>query len=132
MIISGKVVDSKTDIGLFSAAVYFNAEDGKTYGALTDVDGNFSIDTNLTPKELIVNLIGYEQPKIDFSTFKNGDKIKLIQKDFEVSTVVISSPRPQNIVYTEPPKRNWKKIGIYSGVGLLAAFSLFLLFRKNK
>jgi hypothetical protein len=130
MIISGNVVDSKTDVGLYSVAVYFNSEDGKTYGALTDVDGNFTIDTPLTPKELIVNLIGYEQPKIDFSTFKNGDKIKLVQKDFEYSPVVITAPRPTDIVYTPPTKK--KKIGlIYAGVGLLAVLSLFLLVRKK-
>jgi hypothetical protein len=131
MIINGKVVDSKTDIGLYSAAVYFNGEDGKTYGALTDIDGNFTIDSTLTPKELIVNYIGYEQPKIDFSTFKNGDKIKLVQKDFEYSTVVITAPRPTDIVYTPPPKK--KKIGlIYAGIGLLAALTLFLVVRKKK
>jgi hypothetical protein len=131
MIISGKVVDSKTDIGLYSVAVYFNGEDGKTYGALTDVDGNFTIDTPLTPKELIVNLIGYEQPKIDFSTFKNGDKIKLVQKDFEYSPVVITAPRPTNIVYTPPPKK--KKVGlIYAGLGLLAALTLFLVIGEKK
>jgi hypothetical protein len=130
MIISGKVVDSKTDIGLYSVAVYFVAEDGKTYGALTDVDGNFTIDVALTPKELIVNLIGYEQPKIDFSTFKNGDKIQLVQKDFEYSPVVISAVRPTDIVYTPPPKK--KKIGlIYAGIGLLAVLTLFLVASKK-
>ena len=130
MIISGKVVDSKTDVGLYSAAVYFNGEDGKTYGALTDIDGNFTIDTTLTPKELIVNYVGYEQPKIDFSTFKNGDKIKLVQKDFEYSPVVITAPRPTNIVYTPPPKKK-KTVLIYAGVGLLAALALFLVVRKK-
>ena len=130
MIISGKVVDSKTDIGLYSAAVYFNAEDGNTYGATSDIDGNFTIDTSFTPKELIVSYIGYEQPKIDFSTFKNGDKIKLVQKDFEYSPVVITAPRPTNIVYTPPPKK--KKTGlIYAGLGLLAALALFLVVRKK-
>jgi hypothetical protein len=130
MIINGKVVDSKTDVGLYAVAVYFNAEDGKTYGALTDVDGNFTIDALLTPKELIVNLIGYEQPKIDFSTFKNGDKIQLVQKDFEYSPVVISAVRPTDIVYTPPPKK--KKTGlIYAGLGLLAALTLFLMVRKK-
>lgn len=130
MIINGKVVDSKTDVGLYSAAVYFNAEDGKTYGALTDVDGNFTIDALLTPKELIVNLIGYEQPKIDFSTFKNGDKIQLVQKDFEYSPVVISAVRPTDIVYTPPPKK--KKVGlVYAGIGLLAVLTLFLVVRKK-
>jgi hypothetical protein len=130
MIINGKVVDSKTDVGLYAVAVYFNAEDGKTYGALTDVDGNFTIDASLTPKELIVNLIGYEQPKIDFSTFKNGDKIQLVQKDFEYSPVVISAVRPTDIVYTPPPKK--KKVGlIYAGIGLLAVLTLFLVVRKK-
>jgi len=130
MIINGKVVDSKTDIGLYSAAVYFNAEDGNTYGATSDIDGNFTIDTSFTPKELIVSYIGYEQPKIDFSTFKNGDKIKLVQKDFEYSPVVITAPRPTNIVYTPPPKK--KKTGlIYAGLGLLAALALFLVVRKK-
>lgn len=130
MIINGKVVDSKTDVGLYSAAVYFNAEDGKTYGALTDVDGNFTIDALLTPKELIVNLIGYEQPKIDFSTFKNGDKIQLVQKDFEYSPVVITAPRPTDIVYTPPPKKK-KTVLIYAGLGLLAVLTLFLVARKK-
>lgn len=130
MIINGKVVDSKTDVGLYSVAVYFNAEDGKTYGALTDVDGNFTIDALLTPKELIVNLIGYEQPKIDFSTFKNGDKIQLVQKDFEYSPVVISAVRPTDIVYTPPPKKK-KTVLIYAGLGLLAALTLFLVARKK-
>jgi hypothetical protein len=131
MIISGKVIDSKTNIGLYSAAVYFNAEDGNSYGSMTDIDGKFTIDSTFTPKQLIVNLIGYDEAKIDYTKFKNGDSIPLVQKDYELSTVVISAPRPQNIVYTDKPKKNWKKIGIYSGVGILSALALFLIFRTN-
>jgi hypothetical protein len=65
--ITGKVVD-ETDLGIPGANILIK---GTTKGAVTDLDGNFTLDLAPDEKSLVVSYIGYETKEVTLTNESN-------------------------------------------------------------
>ncbi len=94
--ISGKVVDAKTKEALFGANVIV---EGTTYGAATDIDGNYFI-INIPPGTYSVRASSVGYSSITFSNVKvsvdQTTKVdfELNEEAVELENVVVSATRP--------------------------------------
>lgn len=64
-IISGKITDQSSKEALIGASVSVK---GSTTGALTDIDGNYSLQVSNDAKTLVVSYVGYTQKEISLSS----------------------------------------------------------------
>ena len=70
--VSGRILDAKTGEMLIGVTVGI---EGTTLGALTDVEGNFSIkDVDAGSKKLVVTYVGYDSYSTDVTIEENQDK----------------------------------------------------------
>ena len=78
-VITGHIVDAQTNEPLIGASVIVKGE--KTEGVVTDVDGNFSLQTHhAAPLKLKVEYIGYRPIDIEVYDAEEPVDIKLREK----------------------------------------------------
>jgi hypothetical protein len=97
--ITGRVVDDKTDEGLPFVNVYF--QKNTSIGTSTDIDGNFSIETEEVGDSLVVSAIGYQSLAIVFdkSNFNPTINFRLKSSDLQLEEIVIfAGENPANAI----------------------------------
>lgn len=87
-VITGHIVDAQTNEPLIGASVIVKGE--KTEGVVTDIDGNFSLQTNHeAPLKLKVEFIGYRPVDIEVYDAEEPVDIKLREKHDFLNEVVV-------------------------------------------
>ncbi len=107
-IIKGIIVDAKTKEPLIGASIMI---DGSTQGTAADLDGKFSISTNLTGKvKLTASYVAYKTEKIEVNVLKNKEtiiEVKLTSDERildEVEVVAKANRESENILLLEQRK----------------------------
>lgn len=80
--LNGTVIDANTQEPIVGAAV--SIKDGKTTttGAITDIDGKFSINVKHTPSTLIVNFTGYKPTEVELYEVTDESVTIELSEDF--------------------------------------------------
>jgi TonB-linked SusC/RagA family outer membrane protein len=78
-LIQGKVLDEKNNDAIIGARIEFKGRDGQKKGVVSDINGNFSIETSSLPVTFIVNSIGYKQQ--EFDVYDYSDPITIFLTD---------------------------------------------------
>ena len=87
-VITGHIVDAQTNEPLIGASVIVKGE--KTEGVVTDIDGNFSLQTNHeAPLKLKVEFIGYRPIDVEVYDAEEPVDIKLREKHDFLGEVVV-------------------------------------------
>ena len=87
-VITGRIVDAQTNEPLIGASVIVKGE--KVEGVVTDVDGNFSLQTSHeTPLKLKVEFIGYRPIDVEVYDAEDPVDIKLREKHDFLNEVVV-------------------------------------------
>ena len=87
-LIKGRVTDVRTGEPLIGAAVIVKSEKGT--GVVTDVDGNFSLQTKLdAPLTLKVEYVGYRPLDVDVYDFEEPVEIALADNSSRLNEVVV-------------------------------------------
>ena len=87
-VITGRIVDAQTNEPLIGASVIVKGE--KTEGVVTDVDGNFSLQTrHEAPLKLKVEFIGYRPIDVEVYDAEDPVDIKLREKHDFLNEVVV-------------------------------------------
>ena len=98
--VSGVVKDAKTGDPMPGVDV---AVEGKTWGTITDWEGNFSIEVNQVPPfNLIFSAIGFGKSKVEINQNNQNVSISLIETDTELNEVIISASRTPERVMESP------------------------------
>ena len=105
--VRGKITDEKGNV-LFNAKVFFKSD--RTKIALTDFDGNFSVDSKLPSDILVINMSNYQllEDSIRFnkSTLYVQD-YSLEPKVTTIGTAIVKKKKPKaNDLYMENIKKN--------------------------
>lgn len=98
-IVTGKVVDDKTDEGLPFVNVYF--QNNTSIGASTDIDGVFRIETEEIGDSLVVSAIGYQTLAIAFDKSNYHPEIifRLQSSDLQLEEIVVfAGENPANAI----------------------------------
>lgn len=105
--VQGIVIDKSTKEPLPFATIQFS---GTAVGTTTDIDGNFSMETDdLSLTHLIVNYLGYNIKEVKIKPGKeNIETIKLTEESTKLKTVVIKAKRKT--------KKDSKAIALYKRV----------------
>ena len=105
LLISGKIVDSRTNLAIVGASVYVN---NTTCGTMTNENGEFAFSCRTTGKtELVFTHVGYTKLiKIVEATGSQNLSISLSSKQNDLNEVVISSPKK----ITDEDKTRWFKL----------------------
>ena len=61
----GRIVDSRTDEPIVGAIVSVKGDIGSKVGAVSDIDGNFTLDIKKAPAVIVVSFTGYKREEID-------------------------------------------------------------------
>lgn len=122
MILSGRVLDKVTLAPIFGAAVFFN---GTSYGAVTDMDGKFSLVAPAGTYELNIKSFGYTT--LDSSiNFQKDTIIEAVlnpeAKQLKEVTVTAQAPKP---------KVDYTKLIFPAAIAIGLLLLLFTLERKN-
>lgn len=89
-VIKGKVID-KNDLPLTGVNVSVK---GTNQGTITDIDGNFSLTCEGTPKNtdmIVFNFLGYETKTIPYEKMKQNGTIRLKEKNVSLNDVVVTA-----------------------------------------
>lgn len=87
-LITGHITDVRTGEPLIGASVIVKSEKGK--GVVTDVDGNFSLQTKVeAPLTLRVEYVGYRALDVDVYDFEEPVEISLIDNSSKLEEVVV-------------------------------------------
>lgn len=87
-VITGHITDVRTGESLIGASVIVKSEKGK--GVVTDIDGNFSLQTNVeAPLTLRVEYVGYRALDVDVYDFEEPVEIALIDNSNRIDEVVV-------------------------------------------
>ena len=87
-LISGHITDVRTGEPLIGASVIVKSEKGK--GVVTDVDGNFSLQTKVeAPLTLRVEYVGYRPLDVDVYDFEEPVEITLIDNSNRLNEIVV-------------------------------------------
>lgn len=87
-IVTGHVADGRTGESLIGASVIVKSDKGK--GVVTDVDGNFSLQTKVeTPLTLRVEYVGYRALDVDVYDFEEPVEITLVDNASRLNEVVV-------------------------------------------
>ena len=96
--LTGRITDARTGEPLIGASVIVKSEKGK--GVVTDIDGNFSLQTNVeAPLTLKAEYVGYRPLDVDVYDFDEPVEIKLIDNSNLLQTVVV-------LGYTQVKRQN--------------------------
>ena len=97
-LITGHITDVRTGEPLIGASVIVKSEKGK--GVVTDVDGNFSLQTKVeAPLTLRVEYVGYRALDVDVYDFEEPVEIQLIDNSNRLNEVVV-------LGYTQVKRQN--------------------------
>ena len=97
-LITGHITDVRTGEPLIGASVIVKSEKGK--GVVTDVDGNFSLQTKVeAPLTLRVEYVGYRAIDVDVYDFEEPVEIQLIDNSNRLNEVVV-------LGYTQVKRQN--------------------------
>jgi hypothetical protein len=148
MILTGQVLDSSNK-PLEKAVVYVSDSKGKPKGANsfnTDNLGRWTL--NLDKSDYVTaRLVGYKQTTMPVSAYKvipappmsnippvNALVIKMKRDSSANLPVVGVSPKPTNepIIPEDTNKKNWLKIGLIAGGGLLVLGTIIYFATKKK
>ena len=87
-LITGHITDARNGESLIGASVIVKSEKGK--GVVTDIDGNFSLQTKVEPPlTLRVEYVGYRPLDVDVYDFEEPVKIQLIDNASRLNEVVV-------------------------------------------
>ena len=87
-LITGHITDVRTGEPLIGASVIVKSEKGK--GVVTDIDGNFSLQTKVeAPLTLRVEYVGYRPLDVDVYDFEEPVEISLVDNASRLNEVVI-------------------------------------------
>ena len=87
-LITGHISDVRTGEALIGASVIVKSEKGQ--GVVTDVDGNFSLQTKVeAPLTLRVEYVGYRPLDVDVYDFEEPVEIALIDNSNRIDEVVV-------------------------------------------
>ena len=87
-LITGHITDVRTGEPLIGASVIVKSE--KSRGVVTDVDGNFKLQTNVeAPLTLRVEYVGYRALDVDVYDFEEPVEIALIDNSNKIDEVVV-------------------------------------------
>ena len=87
-LITGHITDVRTGKPLIGASVIVKSEKGK--GVVTDIDGNFSLQTKVeAPLTLRVEYVGYRPLDVDVYDFEEPVEISLVDNASRLNEVVI-------------------------------------------
>ena len=107
-IIKGTIVDAKTKEPLIGASIMI---DGSSQGTAADLDGKFSISTNLSGKlKITASYVAYKTEKIEVNVLKNKETIIEIKLNpdertlDEVEVVAKANRESENILLLEQRK----------------------------
>jgi TonB-linked SusC/RagA family outer membrane protein len=97
-LITGHITDVRTGEPLIGASVIVKSEKGK--GVVTDIDGNFSLQTKVEPPlTLRVEYVGYRALDVDVYDFEEPVEIQLIDNSNRLNEVVV-------LGYTQVKRQN--------------------------
>lgn len=121
MILKGKILDKITKAPIFGAVVYLA---GTSFGAQTDINGNFNLTAPSGTYELNIKNIGYTS--LDNSINLNKDLTIEAYLNPEVQQL-------KEVIVTAQanPKIDFTKFIIPAGIGLGILLLLFRLNKKN-
>ncbi len=98
--ITGKITDKKSKQPLIGASVLVK---GTTTGAVTDVDGKFSLKVDVTnPTKLVVSYLGYEKQEIDVNASSTSIDVTLVAAIIPGQEVVVSGSRVSETILSSP------------------------------
>ena len=87
-LITGHITDARNGESLIGASVIVKSEKGK--GVVTDIDGNFSLQTKVEPPlTLRVEYVGYRPLDVDVYDFEEPVEIQLIDNANRLNEVVV-------------------------------------------
>ena len=87
-LITGHITDARNGESLIGASVIVKSEKGK--GVVTDIDGNFSLQTKVEPPlTLRVEYVGYRPLDVDVYDFEEPVEIQLIDNASRLNEVVV-------------------------------------------
>ena len=87
-LITGHITDVRTGEPLIGASVIVKSEKGK--GVVTDIDGNFSLQTKVeAPLTLRVEYVGYRPLDVDVYDFEEPVEVSLVDNASRLNEVVI-------------------------------------------
>lgn len=93
--VSGTIIDAETGETIPGASVIYTDLDGKTYGADSDMEGEFKLTDIPENTPLTVTLMGYK--KVTINNPSNNMEIKLDLDTEILNEVVITAPRTPDI-----------------------------------
>ncbi|MEP6611229.1 MAG: carboxypeptidase-like regulatory domain-containing protein, partial [Mucilaginibacter sp.] len=108
VILQGRVIDNKDKMPLPGASVRVN---GKSYGALTDNNGRFSVKVDSPKSRVEIGFVGYNTVKIDA---RNSDSLKTIglePNSSSLSEVVVVNSNQATL--NARPKDGWVNFNKY-------------------
>lgn len=96
--LSGKVTNEKGQ-PLQYVSVYLKNQ--PTYGTITDLSGNYSLEVESTKRDILLfSLVGYEQKQIEINSFV---------KNQQIDVKMTPQPVMLHAIAVEPPTQNQKK-----------------------
>jgi len=96
--LSGKVTNEKGQ-PLQYVSVYLKNQ--PTYGTITDVSGNYSLEVEISNRDILLfSLVGYEQKQIEINSFA---------KNRQIDVKMTPQPVMLHTIAVEPPTQNQKK-----------------------
>lgn len=93
--VSGTIFDDKGDIIAFANVMFKNSSEG----VISDIDGNFVLDSQNNYSSIVVSYIGFETNEIKLSNSKNSELKIILKTGFELEEVLI----------VDRPKKRLKK-----------------------
>ena len=93
--VSGTIFDDKGEIIAFANVMFKNSSEG----VISDIDGNFVLDSQNNYSSIVVSYIGFETNEIKLSNNKNSELKIILKTGFELEEVLI----------VDRPKKRLKK-----------------------
>lgn len=105
--IRGILTDAKTGEPIPYANVFYA---GKGVGSVTDIDGNFSVESHPEWKRLSFSSVGYETKEVNITANTSYLKVKLKQQDYSLDEVVVKAKRDKYSRKNNPAVEMMKKV----------------------
>jgi len=102
--INGIVKDADTNEGLIGASIQI---ENTSQGTVTDLDGNFSLETNQAlPLVLVVSYTGYNETKINVTDISQSLEVAMVQGLTIGGDIVVSASRRKEKITKAPSSIN--------------------------
>lgn len=98
--VTGSVKDGDTGEPLIGVNILVK---GTVLGTITDVDGNFSLETSTSPPlTLVISYVGYDRQEIDVSAGTSQIQVELVETTLLGQEVVVSASRVEESILESP------------------------------